>query len=156
MDTFTAALDILTGRGFPNALEIANEIHAQSIPKVKPKRTLEEDCERILSIVTRYINTYPLMKGRHLHDAVDNEKLIYYAPVTLQAIRGKARIRELVDARQIVHYFLDKDYGCNSVGKYTCRDHSTVLHSKKAVSDRIDTDRKFKAMIEEIGRAYGN
>ena len=32
------------------------------------------------------------------------------------------------------------------------RNHATVLHSCKAVADMIDTDKGFKAQIEEIER----
>jgi chromosomal replication initiator protein len=32
------------------------------------------------------------------------------------------------------------------------RDHSTVIHACQTVNDLIETDKKFKADIEEIGK----
>lgn len=34
------------------------------------------------------------------------------------------------------------------------RDHSTVIHSVQTVSDLIDTDKKFKASIQELQKKF--
>jgi hypothetical protein len=152
-DTFTAALDVLTHRGYANALELANEIYTHTLQKKRTMRNLENDFARLFEIVTQHCPQYCINKEKD-YDYATKAHHPLFMPITEHAIRSKSRISELVEARQIIHYFLDKDYGCLRVAKYLCRDHSTVLHSKKAVSDRMYYDKKYKAMIMEIQAAY--
>ena len=152
-DTFTAALDVLTHRGYANALELANEIYSHTLEKKRTMRNLESDFDRLFKIAVQHLPNYCINKEKNFDQ---NTKLHnpLFVPITEHAIRSSSRISELVQARQIIHYFLDKDYGCLRVAKFLARDHSTVLHSKKAVSDRMDVDKKYKAMVMEIHAAY--
>lgn len=153
IDTFTAALDVLTHRGYANALELANEIYTHTLVKKKTMRNLESDFARLFEIVTQYYPQYCINKTSD-YDYSKKQHNPLFMPITEHAIRSKSRISELVEARQIIHYFLDMDYGCLRVAKLLCRDHSTVLHSKKAVADRMYYDKKYKARIMEIQAAY--
>jgi len=71
----------------------------------------------------------------------------------LESILTASRKREVVQARQIAMY-LSKQYTKNSlssigqtIGK---RDHATVLHACKQVTDLISTDKSFRSSVQEI------
>lgn len=81
------------------------------------------------------------------------EEVEKYFDLSLGSIDLNTRKREVVQSRQIAMYFSDKFSGCSYeiIGKNIGnRDHSTVTHACKTVNDLIDTDKKFKADIEEI------
>ena len=70
-----------------------------------------------------------------------------------EALQAKTRKREVVQARQLAMYFC-KNYTKaslsfigNQIGK---KDHATVLYACKAVTDLMETDRKFRIEVEEI------
>jgi len=70
------------------------------------------------------------------------------------AIKIKTRKREIVQARQIAMYFSKLLTGLSlaKIGKSIGnKDHATVLHACKTVNNLIDTDKKFKYDIDEIG-----
>ncbi len=76
-----------------------------------------------------------------------------YFSLSVDAISTKSRKREVVQARQIAMY-LSKQMTKNSLSSIGSligqRDHSTVLHACKTVSDLIETDKSFRTSIEEI------
>jgi chromosomal replication initiator protein len=76
-----------------------------------------------------------------------------YFGVTSDQMQSSSRKREIVQARQIAMYFASKlteetltTIG-TTIGK---RNHATVLHACKTVSDLIDTDKHFRHSIEEL------
>ena len=76
-----------------------------------------------------------------------------YFGVTSDQMQSSSRKREIVQARQIAMYFASKlteetltTIG-TTIGK---RNHATVLHACKTVSDLIDTDKHFRHGIEEL------
>ena len=80
--------------------------------------------------------------------------------VDVSSLESKSRKRDIVQARQVAMYFaksLTKNYSLQHIGAHIAgRDHSTVLHSCKAVSNMMDTDRKFRSMVDEIrGKILG-
>lgn len=82
-----------------------------------------------------------------------------YLRVPAELLRTKNRKREIVQARQLFMYFCKNYTNCSLayIGKQVDRDHATVLYADKAVSNLIETDRKFKMQVEEIQRKlYGN
>lgn len=76
-----------------------------------------------------------------------------YFGVTVDSLKAKTRKREIVVARQVAMYFA-KEYtnlSLKSIGfHFGSRDHSTVIHALTAVSDQMDTDRKFNTTIQEL------
>lgn len=74
--------------------------------------------------------------------------------VDISSLESKSRKRDIVQARQVAMYFaksLTKNYSLQHIGAHIAgRDHSTVLHSCKAVANLMDTDRKFRSMVDEI------
>lgn len=70
-----------------------------------------------------------------------------------EMLQEKTRKREVVQARQLAMYF-SKTYTNASlayIGKQIGKkDHTTVLYACKAVTDLMETDRAFKAQVEEL------
>ncbi|TAH27477.1 MAG: chromosomal replication initiator protein DnaA [Cytophagales bacterium] len=80
-----------------------------------------------------------------------------YFHVTIELLKDKTRKREIVVARQVSMYFAKEftNMSLKSIGaNFGNRDHSTVIHAITAVNDMMDTDRKFKAMMEELIKKF--
>ena len=76
-----------------------------------------------------------------------------YFDLPIDLMKSKTRKREVVQARQIAMYFaknLTKSslatIGMHCGGK----DHATVLHACRTVNNLMDTDKRFRAYIEEL------
>lgn len=71
----------------------------------------------------------------------------------VEKLHSKTRLREVVMARQLSMY-LAKNYTNNSLksigDSFGGRDHSTVIHSLKAVQDLMDTDLIFKDNVTAL------
>ncbi|MFN8414785.1 MAG: chromosomal replication initiator protein DnaA [Cytophagaceae bacterium] len=76
-----------------------------------------------------------------------------YFSVTIEQMKDKTRKREIVIARQVAMYFA-KEYtnmSLKSIGShFGGRDHSTVIHALTSVSDLMDTDKKFRATMQDL------
>lgn len=77
-----------------------------------------------------------------------------YFDKKIEEVFVKKRDRDLVSVRQVFHHFACK-FNCGSleyIGNFMDLglDHATVLHSKKVVSDRLDTEKGFDKVILEI------
>jgi len=76
-----------------------------------------------------------------------------YFSLSVDAISTKSRKREVVQARQIAMY-LSKQMTKNSLSSigFTIgqRDHATVLHACKIVTDLMDIDKGFRLCVREI------
>ena len=71
----------------------------------------------------------------------------------ISAMKGKTRVREIVEPRQCFCYICKKldSHTLKYIGKMLgYRDHSTVIHSNKTWQDRIDTDAKCRRDYENI------
>jgi chromosomal replication initiator protein len=78
-----------------------------------------------------------------------------YFSIPVDLVKSKTRKREIVQARQISMFYA-KDLtkaSLKTIGMhFGGRDHSTVIHACQTVNDLIETDKKFKSDIEEIGK----
>jgi len=81
------------------------------------------------------------------------EVVCSYFNLELETILTQSRKREVVQARQIAMY-LSKQYtkhSLSSIGNAIGnRDHATVLHACKTVTDLMSTDKNFKSNVLEI------
>jgi chromosomal replication initiator protein len=76
-----------------------------------------------------------------------------YFNIAPEMLHTKTRKREIVQARQIAMYFsknLTKSSLTTIGTKIGGKDHATVLHACKTVNNLSETDKRFKAQIEEI------
>jgi chromosomal replication initiator protein len=78
-----------------------------------------------------------------------------YFSIPVDQVKSKTRKREIVQARQISMFYA-KDLTKSSLKTigmhFGGRDHSTVIHACQTVNDLIETDKKFRSDIEEIGK----
>ncbi|HRS54377.1 MAG TPA: chromosomal replication initiator protein DnaA [Bacteroidales bacterium] len=76
-----------------------------------------------------------------------------YFNIPSELINSQSRKREIVQARQLTMYF-SKRYTKLSlaiIGMHCGnKDHATVLHACRTVNNLIETDKQFKAYVEEI------
>ncbi|MBN2767432.1 MAG: chromosomal replication initiator protein DnaA [Paludibacteraceae bacterium] len=102
----------------------------------------EKVVSRIVN-VTRKVNTV-----EKIRDVVCD-----YFSLSVDAISTKSRKREVVQARQIAMY-LSKQMTKNSLSSigFTIgqRDHATVLHACKIVTDLMQIDKNFRSSVKEI------
>lgn len=76
-----------------------------------------------------------------------------YFDLAIDTMKSKTRKREVVQARQIAMYFAKNmtksslaTIGMHCGGK----DHATVLHACRTVNNLMDTDKRFRAYIDEL------
>jgi chromosomal replication initiator protein len=78
-----------------------------------------------------------------------------YFTVPISEVFSKGRKREIVQARQLIMYFAKKhsNSSLQSIG-LQCgnRDHATVLHACKTVTDLLDSDKNFKTYVDDLSR----
>jgi chromosomal replication initiator protein len=76
-----------------------------------------------------------------------------YFGISIEQMKSKTRRREVVQTRQIIMYFakLYTNSSLASIGQ-VCgdKDHATVLHACKTVKNLLETDKSFRAHVEEL------
>ena len=75
-----------------------------------------------------------------------------YFSIPVDMINSKTRKREIVQARQLAMFFSKKmtKSSLASIGLHCGnKDHATVLHACRTVNNLIDTDKQFKAYVDE-------
>ena len=107
------------------------------------------DVELAEKIVSRIVNvTRRVNTVEKIRDVVCE-----YFSLSVDAISTKSRKREVVQARQIAMY-LSKQLTKNSLSSIGFaigqRDHATVLHACKIVTDLMDIDKSFRSSVHEI------
>jgi chromosomal replication initiation ATPase DnaA len=72
--------------------------------------------------------------------------------VSIEDIKGSRRYTEAVLSRSLLYYFGKFIYGYTFVklGKFTNRDHSTVIHNYRNFDNDIKQNRLFKAWHDEV------
>ena len=78
-----------------------------------------------------------------------------YFGLPLELINSKTRKREIVQARQLAMYFAKKHTKSSlaTIGLHCGnKDHATVLHACRTVNNLIETDKQFRAYVEELDK----
>ena len=76
----------------------------------------------------------------------------YYA-VEPSALNTRSRKREVVLVRQVAMYLAKKylDLSTSKIGQYIGkRDHATVLHACKTITNLAETDKQFRYELNQI------
>jgi chromosomal replication initiator protein len=76
-----------------------------------------------------------------------------YFELEMEMLKSKTRKRNVVQARQIAMYFAKNmtKSSLSSIGAHCGgKDHATVLHACRTVNNLIETDKKFKASVQEL------
>ena len=110
------------------------------------------DFEDLQYAITVFLNItlYSILKGKAKPDLY----LILIPPdLPIELLKSKTRKREVVQARQISMYFSKKmtksslaNIGAHCGGK----DHATVLHACRTVTNLSETDKHFRAYLEDL------
>ena len=82
-----------------------------------------------------------------------------YYQVDENCIKSTSRKREVVQARQLTMYFAKHmtRRSLKGIGAYLGnKDHATVLHSCRAISNMLETDRRFKMQVNELEAKLSN
>lgn len=78
-----------------------------------------------------------------------------YFTLPIELMKSKTRKREVVQARQIAMYF-SKQFTKSSLATIGLhcggKDHATVLHACRTVNNLMDTDKRFRAYIDELNK----
>jgi chromosomal replication initiator protein len=78
-----------------------------------------------------------------------------YFNIPVEMIVSKTRKREIVQARQLAMFF-SKKYTKSSLATIGLhcgnKDHATVLHACKTVSNLVDTDKQFSNYVSELDK----
>jgi len=156
-NTFIAALDCLTERGYPNALELANEIELNWMDNKKNRKKpvdLDELKAIIFDVVKPYHQSYTVITGKDYSKSKQGVRLFKTMPMTLEAVESPSRKREITLVRFImmnVILAIEKKVTFKEVGlRFGGRDHSTVIHAKLTLKDLLDVDKKLSAEYAEI------
>jgi chromosomal replication initiator protein len=96
-----------------------------------------------------------LIKKSHRELSVDfiQKTVCDYYGLEMESLQSKTRKREIVQARQIAMYFSKNltNSSLSAIGsKIGKKDHATVLHACRTISNLIETDRDLKNQIREI------
>jgi chromosomal replication initiator protein len=123
---------------------VLNSILAQSILN---KRTITLDLAR--DMIDKFVRS----SAKEI--SIDYIKNIVcdYFQITVDEINSRTRKREIVQARQLAMYFSKKHtkFSLANIGMQCGnKDHATVLHAYRTVSDLLDTDKQFKVYVEDI------
>jgi len=109
-----------------------------------------------LKIVKGYTNKEPHYPHKLKIDYIQKVVCEYFN-VPIEMIQSNTRKREIVQARQVAMFF------AMHMTKATCafiganignKDHATVTHSVKTITNLMETDRVFMGKIEELGKIF--
>jgi len=114
-----------------NKKEITIDLACQMIDKFVKHTTREISIDYIQKVVCDYFN------------------------IPIEALNSKTRKREIVQARQM-SMFLSKKHtkaSLSTIGLFCGnKDHATVLHACRAITNLIETDKQFKSHLDEIDK----
>ena len=112
------------------------------------KDTVNRAIIDIVKSNNRYIPTVPII----IHACAR------FFEVTDEAILGKNRSANVVKARQIAMYLVQRmlDSSLNAIGVEFDRDHTTVMYSIATVKENIDKDPAYAASVREITTNINN
>lgn len=77
--------------------------------------------------------------------------ILFCEGVSWADITSRRRDREVSEARQMMFYVLMlKGHTCVQIGDWFSRDHSTILHGKKTIRERIEVEQDIRERVERI------
>ncbi len=108
-----------------------------------------------LELAKRMIDKFVKNTSREISIDYIQKVVCDYFDMPLEAINSKTRKREIVQARQLAMFF-SKKHTKNSLATIGLhcgnKDHATVLHACRTVNNLVETDKQFRAYVEEINK----
>jgi len=109
--------------------------------------------EITLDMAKRLIDRFIRNTAREISIDYIQKVVCDYFGISIEQMKSKTRRREVVQTRQIIMYFakLYTNSSLASIGQ-VCgdKDHATVLHACKTVKNLLETDKSFRAHVEEL------
>lgn len=97
-------------------------------------------------------------KIKHLQEFVDGTEVEKRIRIVCEAtgisrkdVFGKSRLSEIVEARHLLCYFLNKDLTTTDTGRIMGLDHSSVVHAVKKIKDLLSiNDKRIVGLVNKI------
>jgi len=108
------------------------------------------NCEIDMQLAERIVKRSVKVEQKKLTVQDILGKVCDHFNVSQEAVCGKSRKREIVEARQVTMFLAQKhtNLSATSIGKQVAnRDHSTVLHSCAHIEHRLKVDRAFNQQV---------
>jgi len=87
-----------------------------------------------------------------MQDILDN--ICRYCNISIADVLGRKRTKEIAEARQLAMYLCTElliSTPLSSIGNYFGgRDHTTVMHARDKISERLKSDNKLKFIVSDI------
>ena len=106
-----------------------------------------------LELAKQMIDKFVKSTSREISIEYIQKVVCYYFSLPMEVLKSKTRKREVVQARQISMFFSKKltksslaNIGAHCGGK----DHATVLHACRTVSNLSETDKQFKVYLADL------
>ncbi len=109
--------------------------------------------EITLDLASKLINKLVKNSKRELSIEYISKVVCDYFNMPVESLQTKTRKREIVQARQIAMYFSKSltKFSLASIGaQIGNKDHATVLHACKTVTNLKETDKNFRQFVEDI------
>ena len=77
--------------------------------------------------------------------------------ISIKEIRGKSRLREVVNSRRICMVLINDvlKYNLSQIGRIFGKSHCTVLHTFRAHNDLWDVDKRYREFFDLCAAALG-
>jgi chromosomal replication initiator protein len=109
--------------------------------------------EITLDLAKKMIDKFVKNTAREISIEYIQKVVCDYFKLNIDVMKSKTRKREVVQARQIAMFFA-KNYTKSSLATIGAhcggKDHATVLHACKTVNNLMETDKRFKAYVDEL------
>ena len=109
--------------------------------------------EVTLDLAKKMIDKFVKNNAREVSIDYIQKVVCDYFELPIELMKSKTRKREVVQARQIAMYFA-KNYTKSSLATIGAhcggKDHATVLHACKTVNNLMETDKRFRAYVDEL------
>jgi chromosomal replication initiator protein len=165
---FETRMDILKRKTYKDGIEISDDVleyiasHITNnvrelegaLVSLLAQSTLNKK-EITLELASEMINKLVKSSVRELSVDYISKVVCDYFNLPVNQLQTKTRKREIVQARQLAMYFsknLTKSSLASIGSQIGNKDHATVLHACKTVSNLIDTDKNFRHSVDEIER----
>jgi chromosomal replication initiator protein len=163
---FETRMEILRRKTYNDGIELSNEVLEYIASHIHNNvRELEgalvsllaqsmlNKKEITLDLASKLINKLVKNSKRELSIEYISKVVCDYFNMPVESLQVKTRKREIVQARQIAMFFSKSltKYSLASIGaQIGNKDHATVLHACKTVTNLKDTDKNFRQFVEDI------
>jgi chromosomal replication initiator protein len=118
---------------------------------VATSNATKEEYSRVINVINDIKEFYDVGKKRlSIENVVEIVRQFYDLPNDYYI--NKSRKRNLVKARQMCAKILveNTEFTLNEIGYYFGKDHATIIHSRKSISDLINYDRRISLEYDQL------